>query len=178
MLLSFTNICRTLLVSLLIITGVCSSPELITAASTTPQTQLSLLVDEPTVVSIEQYEDNIQGVNWVTSQEYLNLLTENLQPFILYIGSWMCKYCRAASTELSMFISKASIPVYYLDTVDSFEDTSSANIDDILETLAPYKLQGTPTFYAFSKATPIAEFIGATVTLSDLVNLENKALAY
>lgn len=107
----------------------------------------------------------------------MTMISENNQPFILYIGTWFCKHCRAASVELAKYLSEAIIPVYYVDTIESFRDTSEIKLQTVVDTLAPYELLGTPTYYAFDGKTPIAEYIGATITSTDLVEMQNQALS-
>ncbi|GKT04673.1 PedC/BrcD family bacteriocin maturation disulfide isomerase [Furfurilactobacillus entadae] len=128
-------------------------------------------------ITVQQYNENIQGAKQVTAWQYLSLMNDRQAKFFAYIGFSGCPYCRALSPVTKQFISEAKLPVYYLNLTESFKDFPNSDLGLFWDTFnEPYEWEGTPTIALVVHGKIVEEYVGSDTTLQQLNALNNLAI--
>lgn len=163
-----------LIASLAMATGFYTQAKSVFAS--TADTPTSLTADNPdesdvTDVTIDQYLENISGIEEVTGQKLLSLV-QSKDTYILYIGYKECPYCREFSKTLKQFKSESSIPLYYINLDDNYPDITAEDFNQIGNFIqTKIQLSGTPTIAKIVDGDAKTVLVGSDTTLGQLTDL-------
>lgn len=166
-----------LLAGVVLATGFYTQSQSVSAATT--ETTSAVVNDDPdesdvTDVTIEQYLENISGIEDVTGQKLLSLIRSD-DTYILFVGYKECPYCREFSKILKDYKTTATLPLYYVNLDDAYTDVTQ---DELIEINSFFqtqvKLSGTPTIAKITNKVADPVFVGSETTLEQLESLSAK----
>ncbi|RMC41520.1 pediocin PapC-like protein [Lactobacillus sp. ESL0233] len=128
-------------------------------------------------VSVDRYLRKIKRTKQITSTEYLSLVKNSKQDFIVYFGFKDCPYWRAESRYLKKFIRKTDYPVYYINMEESLNNATTNELNEIDNSLKPYAFIGTPTFAFFHNNKIQNMMIGYPLKVDQLEQLDKPSLS-
>lgn len=121
------------------------------------------------LVSQDEYEGNIKKTIPISATELTTKFNSG-QTFVLFIGYKECKYCRAFSLTLKVFMDTSVVPIYYLDVDNVSQNELTQNFLDVMYN--KINLQGTPTIVLIKHSKVIHEYTGSDISLSQLQTLK------